>query len=235
MKVKSWVVLFVLLVFTAIGCEGVQVFKADFQSDTLGSQPSLSPDGPPTGDSIVIVGPGSTRVMEWLGQTGTRAAEIASVPVGFSGMELFVAPGIKGSRYFLSFNMYSKYLNTARDFYLRARSNYFGFGLLAEMKFRSGSIYVNNGLGFQLLDSIDYSTEENLLVMMNIDYVSETYYVSVVNYSTNVSQSITDIPLINDGGGSSEPFFQVGYDGDYGSGLAGMFLTDNYNISKVEP
>ncbi len=236
MKNTLWILLVILSSLTVTGCDGTQVFHADFQSDTLGSPPALSPAGPPAGDSITIVGPGSTRVVEWLGQTGTRAAEIASVPPVLSGMELRVDPGTKGLSYLLVLNIYNYINNETRDFFIRARTYPFNFGLLTEMKFRDGNIYVNNGVTFQLLGDVPYAPEDVMLVTMNVDFETETYDVAVFNSDLNVTQSVSDIPFINGGSGSTEPYFEVGYDGPYsGLGLPGMFVTDNFNISKIEP
>ncbi len=236
MKSRFLIFLVVLSSFTVAGCDGIQVFHADFQSDTLGSPPALSPDGPPAGDSITIVGPGSTRVVEWLGQADTRAAEIASVPPVLSGMELRVAPGTKGLRYILYLNIYNAINNETRDFFIRARTYPFSFGLLTEMKFRDGNISVNNGVSFELLGDVPYTPEGVMFITMNVDFETETYDVSVFNYDLSVTQSVSDIPFLNTGSGTTEPYFEVGYDGPYsGLGLPGMFVTDNFTISKIEP
>ena len=215
-------------------CGSTTVFHDDFQSDNYNAPPSQSPAGEPQGDVLRLVGP--SKVTRWLDTpptNTTKAVEIgSSFPPTFNGVEVVPAPGPKGTKYVLGFNLKATLLNK-RDFVVRARLGPFPADLLAEVRFTDGLVFRKTASGEVPIGGLQYAANDPLVILFSVDFAANQY--SVFLSAPAGPTSANNQSLLASGAGSNEPYFQVGFDGDASGQPPGIFVADDFVVSKTGP
>lgn len=224
--------MFTSLLLTA--CGGTTVLKASFENDTTNGSPNASLPGDPAGDSMTVVGQLNNKVVYWDNSNTKKAVQISATLPGFIGLELKPAPGDTGNRYVLAFNAYAQNIMNTKEFIIRARTSPFDFGLISEMKFSNGKIFVKNGSQYQAVNIRDYTIGDKLVILYSVDFEKNEFNSSVVN--SDVSQNnighAPTISLASSTGTGTGIYFQIGFEGGSGPGI---FVVDEFNIIKYGP
>ena len=163
----------------------------------------------------------------------TKAVEIgSSFPPTFNGVEVVPAPGPKGTKYVLGFNLKATLLNK-RDFVVRARLGPFPAGLLAEVRFTDGLVFRKTASGEVPIGGLQYAANDPLVILFSVDFAANQY--SVFLSAPAGPTSANNQSLLASGAGSNEPYFQVGFDGDASGQPPGIFVADDFVVSKTGP
>ncbi|HMA65615.1 MAG TPA: hypothetical protein VKO63_10470 [Chitinispirillaceae bacterium] len=248
----GYIISLVVAVFLAsCGTTATTIFRANFQSETIGSPPSTNPIGDPDveGDSIRYYpscpsSPCNVEVNEWKDVRTAKAVHVYSRVDGFTGLRAFpaVSGDPRGVFYTLTFKMYLKQgqrLSVPEineyDFFVRA---HFYEGAesdrFAEIKFSNGQVFVFNGTGFVAFEDITYEKDIEFVIFMILNFELEQYSIMIsAPGSHGGTNTISDVPMFGSMS-TVKPHFSFGFDGTY-SGIpdnADIFVIDDITVIR---
>jgi hypothetical protein len=226
------------ILLTAItGC-GSPLFRADFDSDTLGDSPSASPPGSPVGDFIYLSAPGTIPGPAVVVSDSAFAGrslryrnsdvELWYRFVGFMSKEITSA----SEQYWAAWNGRPNLPNSAS-----ALDIWFGnahFLPMALLRFDNGQVRLQTSTGaspsFETLGT--YASGTVHTVLMKIDKLAGTYVITIFASGGNITTGVR--PVLNSSAlGTLRPTVYMFFSDDVSS--SGTYTVDNVLITEACP
>jgi len=234
---------FLFLTIFLSACGSTPLFRANFDSDTIGARPNSSPPGDPVGDWIYISNPESAvpnpvevvNIDEFDNRGNSLRYSNVNTPVwnryvGFMSREI----GLRTTEYFAFWNgrLDVSSSSSALDIWLGSSH----FLPMASLRFEDGQILLAIGFGEfgKKYEAIGSYTTGIHTVLMRVDKPSATYAIVIVQQRGETIETGTRPVLYRDALRNLRPTLYMWFseEGVHGSG---SYLTDNVGISERAP